>query len=120
MLQLLEPTADDEILGRYVGEYLENCLVGQRPPFNQRELELQHLRGEIALKAEADLRITIIDIDGGANAPTHNLKSERAQLSALDFTTHESIACPRISRMTRATEEIDRPKSDCPRDGPDG
>jgi chromosome segregation ATPase len=120
VLQLLEPTADDEILGRYVREYLENCLVGQRPPFNQRELELQHLRCEIALKAEADLRITIIDIDGGANAATHNLKSERAQLSALDFTTHESIACPRVSRMMRAAEEIDRPNQIVHRDGPDG
>jgi hypothetical protein len=68
LLQLLEPTAEDEILGRHVREYLENCLVGQTPLFKQRELELEHLRGEIALKAEADLRITIVDIDGGANA----------------------------------------------------
>jgi hypothetical protein len=112
VLQLLEPTAADEILGRHVREYLENCLVGQTPLFNQRELELQHLHGEIALEAEADLCITIIDIDGGA--ATHNLKSERAQLSALDCTTHESIACPRVSRMTRAAEEIDRAQSDYP------
>ena len=27
VLQLLEPTADDEILGRYVREYLENCVL---------------------------------------------------------------------------------------------
>jgi chromosome segregation ATPase len=66
--QLLEPTTDDEILGRHVRAYLENCLVGQTPLLKQRELELEHLRDEIALKAEADLRITIIDIDGGANA----------------------------------------------------
>jgi hypothetical protein len=34
------------------------------------ELELKHLRGEIeiARKAEADLRVAIIEIDGRANA----------------------------------------------------
>jgi cell division protein FtsB len=40
------------------------------------------LRGEIARKAEDDLRIAIIEIDGRANAAIQNLNAEKAQLQA--------------------------------------
>ena len=49
---------------------------------NESEAELAHLRYEIeiARKAEDDLRVAIIEIDGRANAAIQNLNAEKAQL----------------------------------------
>jgi DNA repair exonuclease SbcCD ATPase subunit len=49
---------------------------------NESEAELAHLRLEIeiARKAEDDLRVAIIEIDGRANAAIQNLNTEKAQL----------------------------------------
>jgi chromosome segregation ATPase len=47
---------------------------------NESESELAHLRGEIdiARKAEDDLRVAIIEIDGRANTAIQNLNAEKA------------------------------------------
>ena len=59
-------------------------LIEQSRLLNESESELTHLRGEIeiARKAEDDLRIAIIEIDGRANAAIQNLNAEKSQLQA--------------------------------------
>jgi chromosome segregation ATPase len=81
--QVMARTAQDKIPGRRAQD-LENRLVEQSRLLNQREFELEHLRGEIevARKAEADLRIAIIEIEDRANSATHNLEAEKAKLQA--------------------------------------
>ena len=65
---------------------LEECcdveLAEQSRLLNESEAELAHLRHEIeiARKAEDDLRVAIIEIDGRANAAIQNLNTEKAQL----------------------------------------
>jgi chromosome segregation ATPase len=65
---------------------LEECcdveLAEQSRLLNESEAELAHLRREIeiARKAEDDLRVAIIEIDGRANAAIQNLNTEKAQL----------------------------------------
>ena len=63
--QLMAQSTEDKILGHRAQE-LEKRLVVQSRLLNERESELEHLRGEIeiARKAEADLRIAMIEIDG--------------------------------------------------------
>src|SRR6266849_5334974 len=63
--RVVAQTTEDKILGRRAQDDLENRLVEQSRLLNERELELKHLRGEIeiARKAEADLRVAIIEID---------------------------------------------------------
>jgi chromosome segregation ATPase len=82
--QLTAQRTDDEILNRRAREDLENRLIAQSRLLNEGESELTHLRGEIevARKAEDDLRIAIIEIDGRANAAIQNLSAEKAQLQA--------------------------------------
>jgi chromosome segregation ATPase len=65
----------------------ERCdveLTEQSRLLNESESELTHLRGEIeiARRAEDDLRIAIIEIDGRANAAIQNLNAEKSQLQA--------------------------------------
>jgi chromosome segregation ATPase len=65
----------------------ERCdveLAEQSRLLNESESELAHLRGEIeiARKAEDDLRVAIIEIDGRANAAIQNLNAEKSQLQA--------------------------------------
>jgi chromosome segregation ATPase len=71
--QLVAQTTDDKILGRRVQD-LENRLVEQSRLLDEGEFELKHLRGdiEIALKAEADLRSAVIEIDGRASTAAQN------------------------------------------------
>jgi predicted nucleic acid-binding Zn-ribbon protein len=78
--QLTAQRTDDEILNRRAREDLENRLIEQSRLLNECESELTHLRGEIeiARKAEDDLRIAIIEIDGRANAAIQNLNAEKA------------------------------------------
>jgi chromosome segregation ATPase len=75
---------EDEVLNRRAREDLENRLIEQSRLLNESESELKHLRGEVevARKAEDDLRIAIIEIDGRANAAIQNLNAEKAQLQA--------------------------------------
>ena len=65
----------------------ERCdveLAEQSRLLNESESELAHLRGEIeiARRAEDDLRVAIIEIDGRANAAIQNLNAEKSQLQA--------------------------------------
>jgi chromosome segregation ATPase len=59
-------------------------LAEQSRLLNESESELAHLRGEIeiARKAEDNLRVAIIEIDGRANAAIQNLNAEKSQLQA--------------------------------------
>ena len=67
---------------------LEECcdveLAEQSRLLNESESELAHLRREIeiARRAEDDLRVAIIEIDGRANAAIQNLNAEKSQLQA--------------------------------------
>jgi chromosome segregation ATPase len=91
--QVRARTAQDKILGRRAQD-LENRLVEQSRLLNEREFELKHLRGEteVARKAEADLRIAIIEIEDRANSATHNLEAEKAKLqAALDRANGECV-----------------------------
>jgi chromosome segregation ATPase len=78
--QLTAQRAEDEDLHRRTQKDLENRLIEQSRLLNEGESELTHLRGEVevARKAEDDLRIAIIEIDGRANAAN----AEKAQLQA--------------------------------------
>lgn len=81
--QLVAQTTEDKNLGRRAQD-LEKRLAEQSRQLNESEIELKHLRGEIdtARKAEADLRIAMIEIDGRANIATQNLKAETEKLKA--------------------------------------
>jgi chromosome segregation ATPase len=83
--QLTAQRAEDEDLHRRAQKDLENRLIEQSRLLNESECELTHLRGEIeiARKAEHDLRIAIIEIEGRTNAATDNLIAEKAQLQAM-------------------------------------
>jgi chromosome segregation ATPase len=91
--QVMARAAQDKILGRRA-EDLDNRLVEQSRLLNEREFELEHLRGEIEVvrKAEADLRIAIIEIEDRANSATHNVEAEKAKLeAALDRANGECV-----------------------------
>jgi chromosome segregation ATPase len=105
--QLMTQPANDEILID-----LKNRLVEQSQLLNEKELELKHLRDEIdiAHKAEADLRLAIIEMDGGTHAATQTLKAEKEKLQgALDRAngerarlTHELANMKRQAKETMA------------------
>jgi chromosome segregation ATPase len=82
--QVVTQTTEDKILARRAQDDLENRLVEQSRLLNEREFELKHLREEIeiARKAESDLRVTIIEIDGRDKTATQNLEAEKAKLQA--------------------------------------
>ncbi len=106
--QLVAQTTEDKILGRRVQD-LENRLVEQSRLLDEGEFELKHLRGEIeiALKAEADLRSAVIEIDGRASTATQNLKAEKAKLqAALDRANGERTRLAyELANMKRQAEE---------------
>ena len=106
--RLMAQSSEDKILGRRAQE-LEKRLVVQSRLLNERESELEHLRGEIEIvrKAEADLRIAMIEIDGRANTATQNLKTETARLqAALDRTNGERMRLAyELANMKRQAEE---------------
>jgi chromosome segregation ATPase len=106
--QLMTQSSEDKILGRRAQE-LEKRLVVQSRLLNERESELEHLRGEIeiARKAEADLRIAMIEIDGRENVATQNLKAEKAKLqAALDRANGERMRLAyELANMRRQAEE---------------
>ncbi|HYS88131.1 MAG TPA: hypothetical protein VEN78_24505, partial [Bradyrhizobium sp.] len=105
--QVVAQTAEDKILARHAQDDLENRLVEQSRLLNEREFELKHLRGEIeiARKAEADLRVAIIRIDGRANTAT--LEAEKAKLqAALDRANGERVRLAHeLANMKRQAKE---------------
>src|SRR5216683_1998393 len=92
--QVVTQTTEDKILARRAQDDLENRLVEQSRLLNEREFELKHLREEIeiARKAESDLRVAIIEIDGRDKTATQNLEAEKAKLqAALDRANGERL-----------------------------
>ena len=102
--QLMTQPANDEILID-----LKNRLVEQSQLLNEKELELKHLRDEIdiAHKAEADLRLAIIEMDGGTHAATQTLKAEKEKLQgALDRANGERARLTHeLANMKRQAKE---------------
>ena len=82
--QVRAQTNHDKILARRTQQDLESRLIEQSRLLNERELELKHLRDEIAIarKAEYDLRVAMIEIDGHTDAAAQNFKAENARLQA--------------------------------------
>ena len=111
--QLMAQTSEDKILGRRAQD-LENRLVEQSRLLNEREIELKHLRGEIeiARKAEANLHIAMIEIDGRFNTTTQNFDTEKAKLqAALDRANGERMRLTyELANMKRQTEETSAAK----------
>jgi hypothetical protein len=92
--QLTVQRTEDEVQEQGAREDLEDRLAEQSRLLNESESELTHLRAEIesARKAEDDLRIALIEIDGRANATIQNLIAEKAQLQAtLDRANGERV-----------------------------
>ena len=107
--QLTAQRVEDEDLHRRAQKDLENRLIEQSRLLNESECELTHLRGEIeiARKAEYDLRIAVIEIEGRANAATQNLIAEKAQLqAALDRGSGER------ARLVHELADLKRRQSD--------
>ena len=103
--QLTAQRAEDEDLHRRAQKDLENRLIEQSRLLNEVESELTHLRGEVevARKAEDDLRIAIIEIDGRANAAD----AEKARLQAALDRAHGERA-----RLVRELADLKRRQAD--------
>ena len=84
MKELTGKHSEDSAIDQRTREDLENRLAEQSRLLDESESELTYLRGEIeiARKAEDDLRIAIIEIDGPANATIQSLNAEKVQLQA--------------------------------------
>ena len=102
--QLMTQPTNDEILID-----LKNRLVEQSQLLNEKELELKHLRDEIGIahKAEADLRLAVIEMDGGIHAATKTLKAEKEKLQgALDRANGERARLTHeLANMKRQAKE---------------
>ncbi len=107
--QVVAQTTEDEIVAHHAQKDLENRLVQQSRLLNEREFELKHLRDEIeiARKAEADLRVAIIEIDGRDKTATQNLQVEKAKLqAALDRANGERMRLAHeLTNMKRQVKE---------------
>jgi chromosome segregation ATPase len=81
--QLVAQSTQDKILHSQVEE-LEKRLLEQSQLLNERDIELTHLRGEfeIARKAEADLRVALIEVDSRENIAMQKFETENAKLKA--------------------------------------
>jgi chromosome segregation ATPase len=91
--QLMAQSTEEKMLGRRAEE-LEKRLLEQSQLLNEREIELAHLRGEfeITRKAEADLRVALIEVDSRENIATQKLEAENAKLkAALDRANGERV-----------------------------
>jgi chromosome segregation ATPase len=84
MQQLTDQRTEERVQQQRARKYLEDRFAEQSRLLNESEAELTHLREEIesARKAEDDLRIAVIEIDGRANASIQDLIAEKAQLQA--------------------------------------
>jgi hypothetical protein len=115
--QVTAQRTEDQVLHWRVREEMENRLIEQSRFLNESESELIHLRREIeiARKAEDDLRVAMIEIDGRANAATQDLIAEKAKLqAALDRANgdrarlvHELANLKRQADQARAAERVD-------------
>ena len=88
--QLMAQSTEDDLRA----EELEERLLKQSRLVNELEIELTHLRGEfeIARKAEADLRVALIEIDSRENIAMQKLETENAKLkAALDRASGERV-----------------------------
>src|SRR6266487_921417 len=107
--QVVTQTTEDKILARRAQDDLENRLIEQSRLLNEREFELKHLREEIeiARKAESDLRVAIIEIDGRDKTATQNLEAEKAKLqAALDRGNGERMRlADELTNMKRQVKE---------------
>jgi chromosome segregation ATPase len=79
---VVQSTEREELVRR--AQQLEKRLVVQSRLLNERESELEHLRREVEIirKAEADLRIAMIEIDGRQNSAMRSLEADKAKLQA--------------------------------------
>jgi chromosome segregation ATPase len=104
---VMTQSTQDKIIRRR-GAELEKRLLEQSQLLNERELALTHLRREfeIARKAEADLRVALIEIDGREHVSTQNLKAENAKLqSALERSNGERMRLAyELANKSRRTE----------------
>jgi len=91
--QLMAQSTKEKMLGRRAEE-LEKRLLEQSQLLNEREIELTHLRGEfeIARKAEADLRVALIEVDSREDIAMQKLETENGKLkAALDRANGERV-----------------------------
>jgi chromosome segregation ATPase len=81
--QLMAQSTKEKMLSRRAEE-LEKRLLEQSQLLNEREIELTHLRGEfeIARKAEADLRVALIEVDSREDIAMQKLETENGKLKA--------------------------------------
>jgi chromosome segregation ATPase len=97
-----------EILGRRAQD-LETRLGEQSRLLNQSEFELKHVRQELDAthQVEAELRTTIIELEGRANSASQNLRNENTQLqSTIAHIKEERDRSAReLATMKRETEE---------------
>jgi len=88
--QLMAQSTEDN----HRAEELEERLLKQSRLVNELEIELTHLRGEfeIARKAEADLRVALIEIDSRESIAMQKLETENAKLKdVLDRANGERV-----------------------------
>jgi hypothetical protein len=102
---------------------LENRLAEQSRRLNQSEFELKYLRSEveIAQKAEADLRRSVVEIDGCANVATQNHEAEKAKLqAALDRANGErarlAYELTKMTQLAEKTAPVERVEQVMPRE----
>ena len=118
--QFMVQSKQDKILRRR-GEELEKRFLKQSQLLNERELELTHLRCEFeaARRAEADLRVALIEIDSREHIATQNLKTENAKLqSALDRANGERMRLAyELANKNQQAEELCATDRDVAADG---
>jgi hypothetical protein len=108
--QLVAQGTQNKILGRRAEES-EKCLLEQSQLVKKREIELIHLHCEFeaARKAEADLRVALVEIDGREHIAIQNLAAENAKLqSALDRANGERmrLAYELANKNSTATRSV--------------
>ena len=110
--QLVTQAVEDKNLGCRAHD-LENRLIEQSRQLNEKEIELKHLHSEIEItrKAEADLRIAAIEIEGNASSNIQELKAEKEKLqAALDRANGERMRLAyHLSNMKRHADSGRQP-----------
>jgi hypothetical protein len=85
--EVVAQTSNDRLLSRRTQEKLERHIIEQSHLLKESERERGHLRNEIeiARKAEATMRTTVVEIERRADAAVRNLNLESVRLEgALD------------------------------------
>ncbi|HJS61973.1 MAG TPA: hypothetical protein VJ800_09505 [Pseudolabrys sp.] len=105
---LAAQSKEAQILGRRAQD-LETRLGEQSRLLNQSEFELKHVRQEMdaARQVEAELRTTIIELEGRASSVSQNLRNENTQLqTTIAHIKEERDRFAReLATMKRETEE---------------